>query len=197
MSEMKAGPRRRADAVRSRAAVLEACLRLLDSGEDPSIGRIAGEAGVTRQTVYAHFDSRDDLLRTVAEVLTQEVAAGLATTDPGSGELTEAIDRWCRTVWRVLERRPALLNPVLAAVPADAADVVSGHELVIGELRALVRRARRERSLPRELTVDWLVRAVLAHGHAVGEAVGTGSLSARSGAVAFRHGVRGLLLGAG
>ncbi|CAI9402883.1 TetR/AcrR family transcriptional regulator [Nocardioides sp. T2.26MG-1] len=194
MSEEKR-PQRRADAVRSRTAILDACLLLLDRGEDPSLGRIADTAGVTRQTVYAHFDSRDDLLRTAVRVLTQEVAEGLATTDPGRGPLPEAVDRWCTAVWGMLDRRPALLNPALMAVTGQDDDPLDTHELIVGELRRLVRRSRREHALPRELTTDWLVRAVLAQGHAVGGEVAAGRMTPRAAGIAFRHGVRGLLLG--
>ncbi len=194
MSE-KERRQRRADAVHSRTAILDACLLLLDRGEDPSMGRIADAAGVTRQTVYAHFGSREDLLRTVVRRLTEEVADGLASTEPGRGPLPEAIDRWCRAVWGMLDRRPALLNQVLAAVTGPEDDPLDTHELVVGELRALARRARREHALPRELTTDWLVRAVLAQGHAAGQEVAAGRMTPRAAGIAFRHGVRGLLLG--
>lgn len=194
MSEISERPRRRADAVRSRAAVLDACLALLDRGEDPSLGRVAAEAGVTRQTIYAHFASRDDLLRAATRVLAEEVAAELSTTEPRAGDLAEAVDRWCDAVWQVLERRPALLNPALAEVGADE-DVVAAHEVVIGELRVLVRRARRERAVPREVTADWLVRAVLSLGHTAGGEVAAGRMRPAAAGVAFRTGVRGLLLG--
>jgi AcrR family transcriptional regulator len=196
MSGIPAGPRRRADAVRSRDAVLAACLALLDRGEDPSLGRVAAEAGVTRQTIYAHFASRDELLRTAVAVLGAEVSAALASTEPRAGTLGEAVDRWCAAVWRVLERRPALLNPALAGVRADE-DVLDVHEVVIGELRVLARRARRERELPRQVTVDWLVRAVIALGHAAGDEVATGRMTSAAAGAAFRLGARGVLLGDG
>ncbi len=194
MSEKQA-PQRRADALRSRTAILDACLQLLDRGEDPAIGRIADAAGVTRQTVYAHFASREDLLRTAVRRLTHEVADGLSSTEPGRGALPEAIDRWCAAAWGMLDRRPALLNPALAAVTRPDDDPLDVHELVVGELRTLARRARREHTHPREVTTDWLVRAVLAQGHAVGEEVAAGRMTSRAAGVAFRHGVHGLLLG--
>ena len=176
-------------------AIVGACLELLDAGEDPSVGRIAGAAGVTRQTVYAHFESRQELLRAALTTLTAEVAADLAATEPARGELADAVERWTETVWRTIERRPALVNPALQGVPPAPGDIVEAHELVLRELRTLARRARRERSLPRSLTTDWLVRAVLAHGHAAGEEVAAGRMSRRAAGVAFRHGVRALLLG--
>lgn len=194
MSDVPTSPRRRADAVRSREAVLAACLALLDRGEDPSLGQVAAEAGVTRQTIYAHFGSRDALLRAAVRVLSEEVAAGLATTEPRTGDLGAAVDRWCATVWRILAGRPALLNPALAAVGAGE-DVLDAHETVITELQVLARRARRERGLPRQLTTDWLIRAVLALGHAAGEEVGAGRMTRAAAGVAFRAGVRGVLLG--
>lgn len=197
MYEISGTTPRRADAVRSRAAILDACLRLLDGGVDPSMGAVAAEAGVTRQTVYAHFASRDDLLRAAVAALTEETAAALAGTDPRRGPLGEAVDRWCATVWAAIGRRPGLLNPALAAAPAGPDDTLAAHEVVVRELRILAQRARRERGLPRAVSADWLVRAVIAHGHAAGEEVAAGRMSARAAGVAFRYGVRGLLLGPG
>ncbi|MGR6999045.1 helix-turn-helix domain-containing protein [Yinghuangia aomiensis] len=51
--------RRRADAQRSIDAILDAARRLLGDRLDVGMEDIAAAAGVTRQTVYAHFPSRD------------------------------------------------------------------------------------------------------------------------------------------
>jgi AcrR family transcriptional regulator len=59
--------RRRADAERNIAAILDAAVELLGERPDSSMAEIAAAAGVARQTVYAHYDSREALLAAVAE----------------------------------------------------------------------------------------------------------------------------------
>lgn len=54
--------RRRADAERSNAAILDAAAGVLAQRPQASIEEIAKAAGISRQTVYAHFPAREVLL---------------------------------------------------------------------------------------------------------------------------------------
>src|ERR687893_349782 len=84
---------RRADAQRSRSSILDAAVELLNSPADPSVEAIAAAAGVTRQTVYAHFPSRDTLLAAVLDRVTAETLATLDAVDLDAGSATEALLR--------------------------------------------------------------------------------------------------------
>jgi hypothetical protein len=79
--------RRRADARRSIDAILNAARTVLAERPDASMEDIAAAAGVTRQTVYAHFPSRDALIAALlhaagAETLAAIDAARLDTAPP-------------------------------------------------------------------------------------------------------------------
>ena len=66
-SQAPAPKRRRADADRSVAAILDAGLEALASDPDSSMSEIARRAGVVRATIYVHFPTRDRLLDAVME----------------------------------------------------------------------------------------------------------------------------------
>lgn len=66
----------RADAVRNRAALLEAAAEVLATTPDASLAEVAARAGLGRATLYRHFENRDALLAGIqAEVLARAAEA--------------------------------------------------------------------------------------------------------------------------
>jgi AcrR family transcriptional regulator len=51
----------------SRTRILAAALQILSDQAEPSMAAIAARAGLSRQAVYLHFDSREDLLLAAAD----------------------------------------------------------------------------------------------------------------------------------
>src|SRR5690349_21699938 len=96
------GRRKRADARRSWAAVLDAAIVLLGRRPEASLDEIATAAGVSRQTLYAHFPSRQALLAAVTDRVTTEVAAALDELGVDRGDPTAALSRWLRTAWDLI-----------------------------------------------------------------------------------------------
>ncbi|MGZ0149412.1 TetR/AcrR family transcriptional regulator [Kribbella sp. WER1] len=174
MSENKPVRRRRADADRSRTAILAAALELLDEHPDASLERIAEAAHVTRQTVYAHFPSRDALLNAVLDELTAETLRAIDDLDLDHGSAFGNALGLIDLAWRMFERHPLLLHVPQTSGP-DAR-----HDPVTERLESLIRRGQREGEITRELPVHWLVSTLISLGHAAGDSVAAGRLTART-----------------
>ena len=101
-AEASAPRRRRADAERSVAAILDAALEALASDPDSSMAEIARRAGVVRATIYVHFPTRTTLLDAVMEHAVAEVAEATRGAEPQRGEPEEALERVLRATWREL-----------------------------------------------------------------------------------------------
>jgi AcrR family transcriptional regulator len=165
MSEFEAPSRpRRADARRSAAGVLAAAVDLFGRRPDASMDEVATAAGVARQTVYAHYPSRDALVAAVVEHLTAESAAALDAVDLTTGSALDALGRWAEAAWSVIDRYPVLL-----ALPMQA-----DHAPVTRRLEELVGRGRRAGEIEGTMPASWLVTAIVALGHAAGEDVAAG-----------------------
>lgn len=174
---------RRADAERSRAAILAAAETVL--GERPRAGLddIARAAGVTRQTVYAHFSSREALVDAALEDVTAKVVAALdeaAAESAASEPAEDALLRLLATSWQVAGRYPLLAH----AQPSGGGAAHDLHRPIADRLARVLRRGRRSGEFDARLPVDWLVPATIALAHAAAEEVVAGR---RSDSAAERH----------
>lgn len=179
--------RRRADADRSRTAILAAAITLLDERIDASMESVAEAAGVTRQTVYAHFPSRDVLLTAVVDELTRETMQAIDALDLDHGPPIDTLLTLIDLGWRGFEQHPLLLHLPLSVERDER------HGPVVERLERLIRRGQRSGEITRELPVAWLVSALIALGHAAGEAVGANHLPAKKASTALRTSVIRLL----
>src|SRR6185436_12391648 len=102
--------RRRADADRSVAAILDAALEALASDPDSSMSEIARRAGVVRATVYVHFPTRTDLLDAVMDYAVGMVVEAMKSAEPQRGEPVEALVRVLRATWRQLAQLEPLIK---------------------------------------------------------------------------------------
>ncbi|MGA5198064.1 TetR/AcrR family transcriptional regulator [Streptomyces exfoliatus] len=187
-------PRRRADAERSRVAVLDAAVRLLARRPDAGMAAIAAEAGVTRQTVYAHFGTRDALLGAVADRITHQAMAAMDEAEERGGPALDSLLRLQDIGWRLFERNPVLLG--LPGGRAGAAADTSRHEPVAARLTRLVQQGQASGEFDPAPPAGWLVAAIIALGHAAGDEVGAGRMPVREAAAWLRVATLALL-GAG
>ncbi|GAA2877188.1 TetR/AcrR family transcriptional regulator [Nonomuraea rubra] len=167
---------RRADARRSRSAILAAAVELLDIDPDASVDAIATAAGVSRQTVYAHFPSRDRLLAAVLDHLTEETVAAMEAAGPGSGPAAEALLRLLDAADRTAGRHPALL-PRLAALPVTSQDDQARHAPVAELLERVIRRGQAAGEFDAEMPAEWLVAVTIRLAHAASEQATAGLMS--------------------
>ncbi|RFU37446.1 TetR/AcrR family transcriptional regulator [Actinomadura logoneensis] len=170
-----AGPtRRRADAERNTAAILDAAAELLARAPDVGVGDIAKAAGVGRVTVYAHFPSREDLVRAVLARAIEESMAAIAGAASSDGPAEEAFSRLVRDGWPVLSRYGRLHEAAVRALPAE--EVREHHDRPLEAVRALVERGRADGAFRTDLDTDWLVTTVYALLHAAADEVAAGKL---------------------
>jgi AcrR family transcriptional regulator len=161
-----AGPsaprRRRADADRSVAAILDAALEALASDPDSSMSEIARRAGVVRATIYVHFPTRDSLLDAVMERAVGDVAEATRAAEPQRGEPVEALERVLRATWRELARFQALLALNTARLTAE--ELRRRHLPVLDQLQPLIERGQKQGVFRPDLPVSWhlaVIRAIV------------------------------------
>src|SRR4051812_9962331 len=91
-------------AERTRQALVEALLGLLDEGQPrPTAAEIAGRAGVSERSVFQHFPDREALLEAVAREQYQRVVPTLVPVD-SSLPLAERIEQFVQQRSRLYER---------------------------------------------------------------------------------------------
>ncbi|TDC50790.1 TetR/AcrR family transcriptional regulator [Actinomadura sp. KC345] len=159
---------RRADAQRSRAAVLDAAVQILETRPDAGLGTIAHAAGVTRQTVYAHFASREQLLLAVVDRISEEFVAAIDGADLDSGPASDALLRLLDASERVARRYPVLLQQV-SALPVSPQTEHEQHAPVAARIRQVILRGREAGEFDDRLPIDWLVAVTVKLAHAASE----------------------------
>jgi AcrR family transcriptional regulator len=166
--------RRRSDALRSIDAILNAARTVLGERPDASMEDIAAAAGVTRQTVYAHFPSRDALIAALlhavgAETVAAMDAAGLDTIPPA-----DALRQFLDIGWELIRRNPHLLGPALNRNPPGSED---SHHAGTALLEQVIRRGQRAGDFDHELSATWLAAAIVGLFRAAAEQVAAGRLT--------------------
>jgi AcrR family transcriptional regulator len=171
--------RRRSDARRSIDAILNAARTVLGERPEASMEEIATTAGVTRQTVYAHFPSRDALIAALlhsagAETVAAMDAARLDTVPPA-----DALRQYFDIGWELIRRNPYLLAPALDRNPPGSDD---SHQAGTARLEQIIRRGQLIGDFDRTLPATWLAAAIIGLFRAAAEQVAAGRLTASKAA---------------
>lgn len=172
--------RRRADAERNIAAILDAALVLFTEEPQSSMAAIARAAGVGRVTLYAHFASREVLLEAVLDRTIAEAGEVIKTAAPEEGSPVEALRRLLRTSWQVLDKHRKLFD--LAQREFGPVRLRQRHREVVDHVEGLLARGQREGVIRADLPMNWLVTTVYSLLHAAAEDVNTGQLQAEDAA---------------
>jgi AcrR family transcriptional regulator len=156
-------PRRRADAERSIARILDAALDALASDPDASMAEIARRAGVVRATIYVHFPTREALIDAVTERAIIEVSGVIDAACPERGDAADALRRVLASTWRELGRYHALVA-ITTQLPHDV--VRSRHHLILSRLEPLIARGQRDGSFRADVPVSWHLSMLMTLIHA-------------------------------
>ncbi|GAA3093735.1 hypothetical protein GCM10010449_16830 [Streptomyces rectiviolaceus] len=175
--------------------MLDAALRLLAERPDAGMAAIATAAGVTRQTVYAHFGTRDALLDAVADRITDQAMAAMDEAEENGGPALDSLLRLQDIGWRLFEHNPVLLQLGSSRSRADGdADADQArHEPVTARLTRLIEEGQASGEFDPAPPATWLVAAVTALGHAAGAEVGAGRMPAEEAATWLRTATLALL----
>jgi len=161
-AEAPAPKRRRADAERSVAAILDAALEALASDPDSSMSEIARRAGVVRATIYVHFPTRESLLDAVMEHAVAQVAEATRAAEPERGEPAEALERVLRSTWQQLAQFHGLLAINTARLSAE--ELHRRHLPVLKHFAPLIERGQKDGIFRSHLPVSWhlaVIRAIV------------------------------------
>jgi TetR/AcrR family transcriptional repressor of mexCD-oprJ operon len=168
---------RRAIAERNVEAILDGAEHLLARGEPMSMSSVAGEAGVSRQTLYAHFPDRERLLRAVVERAVRRWVAATEEVEPERGPAIEALVRLVAVGWQEISRSSHVAR--VASAELDPESVRAAHESGVELVRRLVRRGRRDGSFRTDVPAEWLVSVFFGLIHTARDDVNAGRLSSR------------------
>jgi AcrR family transcriptional regulator len=171
--------RRRSDARRSIDAILNAARTVLGERPDASMEEIATTAGVSRQTVYAHFPSRDALIAALLHSAGVETVAAMDAAPLDTVPPADALRQYLDIGWELIRRNPYLLAPALAGNPPGSNDP---HQAGTARLEQLIRRGQRSGDFDRALPATWLAAAILGLFNAAAEQVAAGRLAASKAA---------------
>jgi AcrR family transcriptional regulator len=164
-------PRRRADAERSVARILDAAVDALASDPEASMAGIARRAGVVRATLYVHFPTRESLIDAVTRHAISEVADVIETAEPDRGEPVEALARLITTAWRTMGRYHPLVA-INARLPQE--ELRAKHGPVLERLEPLIQRGQAEGAFRPDVPPAWHLTMILALIHAASGALEAG-----------------------
>jgi AcrR family transcriptional regulator len=170
-----APPRRRADAERSIARILDAAVDALASDPDASMAEIARRAGVVRATIYVHFPARDALLDAVTHRAIAEVAEVIEAAEPHRGDPAEALGRVVTASWRTLARYHALV--AINTQHHGHAELRERHSTVLATLEPLIERGQAEGTFRADVPAAWHLSMLMALIHAASGELGAGRVN--------------------
>jgi len=183
-----AGPRRRRrriDAERSITAIVEAAIEVLNDRPQATVEEIAGAAGLTRQTVYAHFASRDALLEAVVVRVIGEVGDALDAADLGDGPAAAALQRLLDVSFEIAARYRFMFHLPSVSRERD----IGRHGPIMAALERLVERGQADGSFDPQAPQSWLIAATFALGDAASEEVRAGRISAVEATAALHRSI--------
>ncbi|MEV5749113.1 TetR/AcrR family transcriptional regulator [Actinoallomurus sp. NPDC052308] len=165
---------KRADAERNIEAIISAATEYFARDRDASMGEIAKAAGLGRVTLYAHFASREDLLRAVLARTIADADGVIEAATPAEGPPAEAFARVIRSCWPFLSRLGSLHAAAQHALPAE--EVRRFHDKPMGYMERLIARGRTDGAFRTDLPADWLVTTVYTLLHAAADEAAAGRL---------------------
>ena len=99
-----------ARAIRSRSSLLDAALEVLANNPTASISEIAERAGVGRATLYRHFETRENLVRALAQACLERTDIALEPIQAQQLRGREALETAIRLIMPLAQQFHFLLS---------------------------------------------------------------------------------------
>jgi TetR/AcrR family transcriptional repressor of mexCD-oprJ operon len=164
----------RAVAERNVEAILDAAERLLEDRRAPTISAVAAESGLSRVTVYGHFDDRPALIEAVVERAVRRTMEEIDKVELDRGPADAALERLIAAAWEAVAHATAIAGAAAAQLSADA--MRRSHHSGRDRVRRLVERGRGEGAFRTDVPVEWLVTSAFALIHAARDDVAAGTM---------------------
>lgn len=184
---------RKETAERNVQAILDAAEELLEQRQAVTIVAVAKQAGVSRVTVYAHFQTWEALLEAVVQRAVERCTTAIASADLAAGPPLDALDRLLAVGWQVLGRNAAMAAAAATYLSSDA--MRRSHQAVQQQVADLLERGRRDGSFRTDLPTNWLVTSSFALIHACADEVRAGRIDPAAGESVLLSTIRDLLTG--
>jgi TetR/AcrR family transcriptional regulator, mexCD-oprJ operon repressor len=184
---------RRAIAERNVEAIVDAADRMLGRGERLTILAVAKEAGLSRVTLYAHFNTKEELLEAVVKRAVARSAEALDAVELDRGPATEVLERVLAVGWRDLDHHNAIAQAAAEQLTPEV--LRRTHEALHRRVRALTDRGRREGDFRTDVPAEWLVSSLHALIHAAGDDVRAGRMPSEAALDALTTTVRDVFVG--
>lgn len=171
--------KRRADAQRNVAAILDAALDCLSRDPQASIADIAQAAGVGRVTLYGHFTSRADLIDAAFAHVIRQAHESLEAVDL-SGDPRAALGRLVASSWQVMD----LFRGALAAAERELPPrrIRTHVDEPLSRVGTLLRRGQQDGVFRADLPQQWLVTVFYTVMHGAAAEISAGRLPAEGAA---------------
>lgn len=147
-------PRR--DAVENRAGILDAARQTLANDPYASVDVIARSAGLSRRTLYGHFDDRETLIRELIANGAQRFNAIAASVDDPDARI--ALARLASRLWQ--EASHVQVAAALALDEAHVADTAEALAPLRRTVADLVRRGQDDGSFRTDLAAPTVARLI-------------------------------------
>ncbi|MFF2852810.1 TetR/AcrR family transcriptional regulator [Streptomyces sp. NPDC058001] len=165
---------KRADALRSIEAIVQAAAECLGQNPEANLSEIARAAGVGRVTLYAHFASRTEV---VDAAMSRAIDRGNEVLDTINltGDPRLALTRYIEAGWHLVDQARALL--AAAQRELSAGRILELHAGPAARVEALVARGRAEGAFRTDLPTAWMVNVLHAVMHSAAEEIRAGRLT--------------------
>jgi len=162
--QMSTVDHRRATAERNRGAILDATERVLGQRRTLTMAAVATEAGVSRQTLYAHFNALGDVVEEVARRAVADSLAAVRAAEPEAGPADQALVRMIDASWGKLGSLDAIAGGAAEHLPTG--HLHRTHSPLIEIILELVQRGQADGTFRTDLPAPWLVNGYfsLVHG---------------------------------